>query len=90
MRCTAFARKVYRIVSEIPLGEVRTYQWVAKKAGNPRAARAVGQLMKRNPYPLIVPCHRVVAAKGLGGYALGLKMKKGLLELEKEIKKSMI
>jgi len=90
MKPTTFARRVYRTVSSIPLGEVRTYQWVAKKAGNSRAARAVGQLMKRNPYPLIIPCHRVVASKGLGGYALGVKKKKMLLDLEKEIRRNML
>lgn len=85
---TTFAIKVYKVVLAIPLGEVRTYKWVARKAGNPRACRAVGQILKNNPYPLIIPCHRVVASGGgLGGYSRGIKMKKTLLDLERKIKK---
>lgn len=75
----------------IPLGEVRTYKWVAQEAGNPKAARAVGQILKKNPFPLIVPCHRVVASGGrLGGYAWGSKKKQMLLNLERQIKKKML
>jgi O-6-methylguanine DNA methyltransferase len=48
---TSFAKKVYKVVSTIPIGEVRTYKWVAQKAGKPKAARAVGQILKDNPYP---------------------------------------
>jgi methylated-DNA-[protein]-cysteine S-methyltransferase len=83
----AFTAKVYKIVLGIPVGEVRSYKWVASRAGNPRASRAVGQIMKNNPYPLIIPCHRVVRTdKEIGGYAFGKKYKKLLLELEREIK----
>lgn len=86
-----FTLKVYKALLTIPLGEVRTYKWVAKKAGSPRAYRAVGQILKNNPYPLIVPCHRVINCGGkLGGYAGGLKMKKTLLELERQIRQLMI
>ena len=88
---TPFAKKIYRIVLNIPLGEVRSYQWVASKAGRPTAARSVGQILKRNPYPLIIPCHRVIKANGkLGGYRWGNKNKQRLLELEKEIKKIIL
>ncbi len=81
-----FTRKVYKVVLDIPLGQVRTYKWVAQKAGNPKAARAVGQIMKRNPYPIIIPCHRVVASDNkIGGYVKGVKYKKMLLDLEKDI-----
>lgn len=52
---TPFARKVYKAVLSIPMGEVRTYKWVAQKAGRPRAYRAVGTILKKNPYPLIMP-----------------------------------
>jgi len=91
VKITPFAAKVYRVVLGIPLGEVRTYQWVAKKAGRPRAARAVGQILKRNPYPLFIPCHRVVASNGsLGGYVFGSKKKKAILDLEKIISKVVI
>lgn len=86
MIATAFARKVYRIVSRIPIGQVRTYKWVAEKAGNPGAGRAVGQILKRNPYPLIIPCHRVIKSDNkIGGYALGVNRKKRFLKIEKEI-----
>ncbi len=84
---TPFAKRVYKIVLGIPLGEVRTYKWVAKKAGKPRAYRAVGRVLKTNPYPLIVPCHRVVKTdKKSGGYILGVKLKNSILNLEKKIK----
>ncbi len=67
---TPFQLAVYTITAEIPLGETRNYAWVAKKAGSPLAARAVGQALRRNPVPLIVPCHRVVGASpgALGGF----------------------
>lgn len=85
---TPFAKRVYRAVLKIPIGEVRSYKWVAGRAGRPCAARAVGQILKRNPYPLIIPCHRVVKADGKpGGYLRGSEFKQGLLSLEREISK---
>ena len=88
---TPFAKKVYRVVLTIPLGEVRSYKWVASKVGRPAAARSVGQILKRNPCPLIIPCHRVIKAKGkLGGYRWGNKNEQKLLELEKEIRKIIL
>jgi len=87
---TPFAQKIYQIVSRIPIGEVRTYKWVAQKAGKPGASRAVGQVLKRNPYPLIIPCHRVINSDNkLGGYAFGVNKKKLLLDMEKEILKCL-
>mgnify|MGYP001105405159 CR=1 FL=1 len=84
---TPFAKKVYKVVLNIPLGEVRTYKWVAKEAGKPKAYRAVGQILKNNPYPLIIPCHRVVKSDNkLGGYVFGVKMKRSILDLEKRFK----
>jgi methylated-DNA-[protein]-cysteine S-methyltransferase len=84
---TPFAKKVYKVVLTIPLGDVRTYKWVAEKAGQPKAARAVGAALKNNPYPLIIPCHRVIASSGrLGGYIFGIKTKRILLNLERQIK----
>ena len=84
---TPFAKKVYQVVSRIPLGEVRSYKWVAKKSGRPHAARSVGQILKHNPFPLIIPCHRVVNTNGrLGGYRWGKRTKQRLLKLEQEIK----
>jgi len=83
---TPFAKKVYKIISKIPLGQVRSYKWVAKQAGSPRAYRAVGSILRRNPLPLIIPCHRVVKSdKELGGYVFGSKNKKQILVLEKQI-----
>ena len=88
---TPFTSKVYSVVAQIPLGQVRTYKWVAKKCGHPRAYRAVGQALKRNPYPLIIPCHRVVASGAkLGGYSGGSKNKKMLIDLERQIRKFLL
>ena len=82
---TEFASKVWKEMSAIPYGEVRTYGELAKAIGRPGAARAVGQACNRNPIPIIVPCHRVVGTGGkLTGYAGGLTLKKRLLELEKD------
>ena len=84
---TPFELKVYKVVSSIPMGQTRAYSWVAKKIGTPRAARAVGNALNKNPYPLIIPCHRVIRSNGsLGGYALGLNKKKKLLGLERKIR----
>lgn len=88
---TPFTKKVYKAVLSIPLGEVRTYKWVACKIGCPGASRTVGQVLKRNPYPLIIPCHRVIESSGkIGGYSGGLSNKKMLLELEGQIRKLML
>jgi len=65
-----------------PYGHVVTYGELARRSGCPGGARAVGQVMARNPLPLVVPCHRVVAAGGLGGYGGGLPLKRWLLALE--------
>ncbi|MFH1655763.1 MAG: MGMT family protein [Candidatus Omnitrophota bacterium] len=85
-KLTPFEKKVLKITSQIPLGQVRSYKWVAKKLGQPHATRAVGQALKKNPYPMIIPCHRVIRSDGsLGGYAKGKKLKKKLLLFEKYI-----
>ncbi len=82
---TLFQKKVYTVVKEIPLGETRSYAWVAKKIGCPRAIRAVGTTLKKNPFTIIVPCHRVVNSDGsTGNYALGSGLKKRLLEIERK------
>lgn len=68
----SFKEKVYQVVSKIPSGQVLSYQEVAKRAGSPRAYRAVGNLMHNNPDPKTIPCHRVIASNNsLGGYAWG-------------------
>jgi len=80
-----FDLKVWKEMSAIPYGEVRTYGDLAKAIGDPRAARAVGQACHRNPIPIMVPCHRVVGSDGkLTGYAGGLALKERLLELERD------
>jgi len=88
---TSFTKKVYKAVLTIPLGEVRTYKWVAEKAGRPKAYRAVGQILKNNPYPLIIPCHRIIKSSGrLGGYIFNKRVKRALLNLERQIKKLVL
>ena len=57
---TDFEKKVLEVVSKIPLGQLRSYKWVARKAGRPRAYRAVANALAKNPYPLFIPCHRVI------------------------------
>jgi len=82
-KVTAFQREVWEITRLIPYGETRSYAWVAKQMSKPGAVRAVGQALARNPLPIIVPCHRVVASDGkLGGYSGGMEMKRYLLRLE--------
>ena len=78
----AFTRRVLEAARAIPPGTTITYGELARRAGSPRAYRAAGQVMARNPIPLVIPCHRVVAAGGPGGYAGGLAMKARLLALE--------
>jgi methylated-DNA-[protein]-cysteine S-methyltransferase len=80
---TAFQRDVLQASAAIPPGETRTYGDLARRLGRPRASRATGQALSANPFPLIIPCHRVVAAHGLGGYRWGLDLKKKLLDLER-------
>jgi methylated-DNA-[protein]-cysteine S-methyltransferase len=77
-----FRRKVSLVVMDIPRGRTMTYGQVAAMAGHPGAARAVGQVMAANPFLIFVPCHRVVAKQGLGGFAWGLEAKERLLETE--------
>jgi len=80
---TPFQREVWEITRLIAYGETRSYLWVAEQIKRPGAVRAVGQALSRNPLPVIVPCHRVVAADGkLGGFSGGVEMKRHLLRLE--------
>jgi O-6-methylguanine DNA methyltransferase len=80
---TPFEQAALRATAQIPPGEVRSYSWVASQIGHPRAARAVGQVMARNPLPLLFPCHRVVDASGdLHNYGYGIEMKARLLKME--------
>ena len=77
-----FTRRVFAAACAIPPGTTITYAELARRAGSPRACRAAGQVMARNPIPIVIPCHRVVAATGPGGYGGGLAMKARLLALE--------
>ena len=79
----AYNRTVLRELARVEYGSTTTYGALAAKTGNPRAARAVGTVMHRNPVPIVLPCHRVVGASGsLTGYAGGLARKEQLLRLE--------
>jgi len=79
---SAVAQRVWTQTRLIPYGQVRSYKWIAQEIGN-RGFRAVGQIMGKNPFPIIVPCHRVIASNGgLGGFGAGLNLKIRLLELE--------
>jgi methylated-DNA-[protein]-cysteine S-methyltransferase len=82
-----FTEKVYAVVAKIPRGKTLTYKQVAERAGNPRAYRAVGNIMNKNPDTKKVPCHRVVRSDGdTGGYASGRAKKIALLRSEGAIK----
>ncbi len=89
---TVFQKEVYEVANQIPHGETRSYAWIAKKMGKPQASRAVGQALRKNPIPILIPCHRVVSSHGgLGGF-MGqrdpsdpkLVMKQALIKLEEQ------
>jgi methylated-DNA-[protein]-cysteine S-methyltransferase len=82
IHASPFQKRVLQRVARIPYGQTMTYGEVARAVGNPRASRAVGAANANNNLPIVVPCHRVVASNGLGGYGGGLEMKKRLLRLE--------
>jgi methylated-DNA-[protein]-cysteine S-methyltransferase len=83
LRVAAFHGDVLRELARVPYGHTTTYGALAAQSGHPKAARAVGTVMNRNPIPIVLPCHRVVGASGaLVGYAGGLERKVQLLRLE--------
>ena len=82
VEATDFQRDVWNALLAVGYGETRTYAEIAAAVGRPRATRAVGNANHANPWPILVPCHRVVAATGLGGYGGGLDVKRYLLSLE--------
>jgi|SRR5579862_1605488 len=83
LRVSGFQEAVLHELAAVPYGRTDTYGRLAAKVGRPRAARAVGMVMNRNPIPIVLPCHRIVGANGsLTGYAGGLHVKRALLELE--------
>lgn len=79
---TPFQLAVWQECARIPFGETITYSELARRIGRPKACRAVAMALHCNPLPLIIPCHRVVASHGLGGYAFGVEVKRMLLEME--------
>jgi methylated-DNA-[protein]-cysteine S-methyltransferase len=79
---TGFQREVWAELSRIPYAETISYGELARRVGRPKGPRAVGQANGRNPIPIIVPCHRVLASNGIGGYGGGLPMKRALLAVE--------
>ena len=79
---TPFQKEVWAELSRIPYGETISYGELARRVGRPSAPRAVGQANGRNPIPIIVPCHRVLASNGIGGYGGGLAVKRALLAVE--------
>jgi methylated-DNA-[protein]-cysteine S-methyltransferase len=84
---TAFQRKVWRALCDIPFGETISYAQLAHRVGNPKASRAVGMANSRNPVSIIVPCHRVIGADGsLTGYAGGIERKRALLVHEAAVR----
>jgi len=91
IKLTKFQWKVLNVTAKIPIGQTRSYKWVAQQVGSPKAVRAVGQALRRNPYPVIIPCHRVIKEDGsLGGYEGGSGERKArLLNIEKEISRNL-
>jgi methylated-DNA-[protein]-cysteine S-methyltransferase len=80
---TAFEKKVWLTLMEVPYGETRTYKWLAERIGNPKAVRAVGHALGSNPIPIVLPCHRIIGSDGsLVGYTGGIDIKRRLLDLE--------
>jgi methylated-DNA-[protein]-cysteine S-methyltransferase len=82
---TWFQRTVWSVAAEIPYGQTRTYGWIAERIKKPNAARAVGNALGLNPFPIIIPCHRVIRQnRGLGGFSapMGTRLKEKLLRLE--------
>lgn len=80
---TDFEKKVWIAAVEIPRGETRSYKWIARRIGSPKACRAVGNALNRNPFAPLVPCHRVIASSGnIGGFARGADAKRRLLRAE--------
>lgn len=80
---TPFTQEGLKAIQKIPFGEVTTYGELAQEIGHPRGGRAIGNICHRNPFPLIVPCHRVIASDGsLRGFGYGLKMKQDMLQYE--------
>jgi methylated-DNA-[protein]-cysteine S-methyltransferase len=74
--------RIYRVVRDVPYGKTATYGEIAEKVST--SPRVVGQAMARNPTPLVIPCHRIVAANGIGGFSPSVEIKEALLAMEKK------
>ena len=82
---TPLQRKILKAVASVPWGKVRSYGEIAAQVGHPRACRFVGTTLAKNPFPIFVPCHRIIRADGsLGGFSAGTDLKKRMLALEKQ------
>jgi len=82
---TNFQQRVWSAIARIPWGETRSYAWLAAAAGRPRAVRAAANACGKNPIPILIPCHRVIASDGgIGGFSGGLALKRRLLAIEKQ------
>ncbi|MEE2605837.1 MAG: MGMT family protein [Thermoproteota archaeon] len=76
-------KKIYRKLLQVPSGKITTYKELARSVGLQNGQRVIGQIMKKNPFPVIIPCHRVVKSNGeIGGYAYGISIKKNMLVKE--------
>ena len=76
-------KKIYRKILQVPSGKITTYKELARSVGLQNGQRVIGQIMKKNPFPVIIPCHRVVKSNGeIGGYAYGISIKKNMLVKE--------
>jgi methylated-DNA-[protein]-cysteine S-methyltransferase len=85
LNVTPFQKKVLTALRRVPYGQTISYGELAKKIGNPKASRAVGQANARNPIPIVIPCHRVIGCSGkLTGFGGGIEVKQALLDLEKQ------
>jgi methylated-DNA-[protein]-cysteine S-methyltransferase len=83
LRAPEFHKQVLTVLARVPYGQTDTYGRLAARVGRPKAARAIGTVMNRNPIPIVLPCHRIVGANGsLTGYGGGLERKRQLLQLE--------
>ena len=76
-------KKIYKKLLQVPLGKITTYGELSRAIGLKNGQRVIGQIMKKNPFPVIVPCHRVVKSnRGIGGYAFGVDIKRNMLTKE--------
>lgn len=83
MSGTDFEKRVWLALRKVPYGQTRPYKWLSEALGRPGANRAVGQALSKNPVPIVLPCHRIIASDGgIGGYSGGIEMKRRLLDLE--------